>query len=125
MVSVMSGAREVKQALTSSEGMGSRGEVDDFMVESILESSAMVMGEKVEIRWSGDKGNVGFEAGIVAEEIASWLWMFSILELKNDMRLSHFSGVKEDEILSWGLRSLFMVQNKVRGFEDPEWMMPE
>ena len=28
MVSVMSGAIEVKQSLTSSEGMGSRGEVD-------------------------------------------------------------------------------------------------
>ena len=60
-----------------------------------------------------------------AEEVASWLWMFSILELKNDMRLLHFSGVNEDEMLSWGLRSLFMVENRVRGLEDPEWMMPE
>ena len=99
MVSVMSGAREMKQALTSSEIMRSRREVDDFMVESILERSAVVMGEKVETRWSEDKGSVGSETGVVAEEIASWLWMFSILELKNDMRLSHFSGVKEDKFV--------------------------
>ena len=55
-----------------------------------------------------------------AEEVASWLWMFSILELKNEMRLLHFSGVNEDEMLSGGLRSLFMVENRVRGLEDPE-----
>ena len=55
MVSVMSGAREVKQALTSSEGMGSRGEVEDFMVEGILERSSVVIGEKVESRWSEKK----------------------------------------------------------------------
>ena len=48
MISVMSGPREVKQALTSSEGVGSRGEVDVFMVESNLERSTVVMGEKVE-----------------------------------------------------------------------------
>ena len=55
-----------------------------------------------------------------AEEVASWLWMFSILELKNEMRLLHFSGVNEDEMLSVGLRSLFMVENRVRGLVDPE-----
>ena len=101
MVSVISGAREVKQALTSSEGMGSRGEVDDFMVEIILERSAVVIGEKVESRWSEDEGGVGSGTGVEAEEVASWLWMFSILELKNEMRLLHFSGVNEDEMLSW------------------------
>ena len=120
MVSVMSGAREVKQALTSSKGMGSRGEVDDFMVESILERSAVVIGEKVESQWSAGKGDVGSGTGVEAEEVANWLWMFSILELKNDMRLLHFSGVNEDEMLSWGLRSLFMVENRVHGLEDPE-----
>ena len=44
-----------------------------------------------------------------AEEVASWLWMFSILEWKNEMRLLHFTGVNEDEMLSGGLRSLFMM----------------
>ena len=73
MVSVMSGAREVKQALTSSEGMGSRREVDDFMVESILERSAVVIGEKVESQWSEDEGGVGSGTGVEAEEVASWL----------------------------------------------------
>ena len=53
-------------------------------------------------------------------EVASWLWMFCILRLKNDMRVLHFSGVNEDEMLLWGLRSLFMVENRVRGLEDPE-----
>ena len=77
MVSVMSGARA--GALTSSEGMGSRGEVDDFMVER----SAVVMGEKMESRWSGDEGSGGFESGVVAEKVASWLWMIAILEWKN------------------------------------------
>ena len=41
IVPVMSGAREVKQALTSLEGMVSRGEVEDFMVERILERSVL------------------------------------------------------------------------------------
>ena len=71
MGSVMSGAREVKQALTSSEGMGSRGEVEDFMVEGILERSAVVMGEKMESRWSGVEGSGGSESRLVAEEVAS------------------------------------------------------
>ena len=120
MVSVMSGAREVKQALTSSEGMEYRGEVEDFMVGSILERSAVVMGGKMESQWSGVEGSGASESWLVAEEVASWLWMFSILELKNEMRLLHFSGVNEDEMLSGGLRSLFMVENRVRGLEDPE-----
>ena len=101
MVSVMSGVREVKQALTSTEGMGSRGEVEDFMVESILERSAVVMGEKMESRWSGVEGSGGSKSRLVAEEVASWLWMISILEWKNYRKLLHFSGVNEDEMLSW------------------------
>ena len=120
MMSVMSGAREEKQVLTRSEGMGSRGEVEDFMVESILERSAVVMGEKRESRWSGGGGSAGSESGVMAEEVASWLWMLCILEVKNDKNVLHFSGVNEDEMLSWGLRSLFMVENRVRGLEDPE-----
>ncbi len=48
MMSLMSGIREVEQALTRTEGMGSRGEEDDFMVASILERSAVDMGERVE-----------------------------------------------------------------------------
>ena len=116
MVSVMSGAREVKQALTSSEGMGSRGEVEDFMVESILERSAVVMGEKMESRWSGVEGSGGSESRLVAEEVARWLWMISFLEWKNYRKLLHFSGVN----VSWGLRSLFMVEKRVHGLEYPE-----
>ena len=57
--------------MTSSEGMGSRGEVEDFMVESILERSAVVMGEKMESRWSGVEGSGGSESRLVAEEVAS------------------------------------------------------
>jgi hypothetical protein len=34
-----------------------RGEVEDFMVGSILERSAVVMGEKMESRWSGVEGS--------------------------------------------------------------------
>ena len=30
------------------------------------------------------------------------------------MSLLHFSGVNEDEMLSWGLRSLFVVENRVK-----------
>lgn len=46
MISVMSGARGVRQAFTRSDGMGSRGELHDFMVERISERSAVVMGVK-------------------------------------------------------------------------------
>ena len=113
MVSVMSGAREVKQALKSSEGMGSRGEVEDFMLESISESSVVFMGEKMDSRWSGVEGSGGSESRLVAEVLASWFWMISILEWKIDRKLLHFSGVNEDEMLSWGLRSLFMVEKRV------------
>ena len=101
MMSVMSGVREVKQALTSTEGMGSRGEVEDFMVESIFERSSVVLGEKMESRWSGVEGSGGSESRLVEEEVASWLWMISILEWKNYRKLLHFSGVNEDEMLSW------------------------
>ena len=73
MVSVMSGAREVKQALTVSEDMASRGEVEDFMVGSILERSAVVMGGKMESQWSGVEGSGASESWLVAEEVASWL----------------------------------------------------
>ena len=50
MMSVMSGAREVEQALTRSEGRGSRGEVEDLREEIVLERSAEVMGERTESR---------------------------------------------------------------------------
>ena len=48
MMSVMSGAREVEQVLTRSEGRGSKGEVEDFREEMVLERSAVVMGVKAE-----------------------------------------------------------------------------
>jgi hypothetical protein len=79
-------------------GMGSRGEEDDFMVEGILERSAVVMGEKMESWWSGDERSGGSESGLVAEEVASWLGMIYMLEWKNYRKLLHFSGVNEDEM---------------------------
>ena len=54
-----------------------------------------VISEKVESRWPGDERGLGSGTGVEAEEVASWLWMFSILELKNDIRLLHFSEVNE------------------------------
>lgn len=42
MVSVISGVREVRQALTRAEGIGSRGQVDNFMVESNSEGKWVV-----------------------------------------------------------------------------------
>ena len=45
--------------------------------------------------------------------------MISILEWKIDRKLLHFPGVNEDEMLSWGLRSLFMVEKRVCRLEDP------
>lgn len=51
--------------------------------------------------------------------------MFSILEWKNYKKLLHLSGVKECGILSIGFRNLLMVENRVRRFEDPEWMILE
>ena len=100
--------------------MGSRGQVEDLMPVSISERSDVVMGEKWERRWSVGGGGAGSGSGLMAEEVASWLWMFSILEWKKDRKLLHFSGVNEGEILSTGLRSLFMVENRVRGLEDSE-----
>ena len=52
------------------------------MVEGILEMSAVVMGEKIESWWSGVGGSGGSESRLVAEEVASLLWMISILEWK-------------------------------------------
>ena len=60
------------------------------------------------------------EVEVLEVEVASLLWMISILEWKNDRKLLHFSGVNEGEMLSWGLRSLFMVEKRVRRLEDPE-----
>ena len=51
-----------------------------------MERSAVVMGEKMESRWSGHEGSGGSESDVVAEEVASWLWMISILEWKNDRK---------------------------------------
>ena len=64
------------------------------------------MGEKMESWRSGDEESGGSEwrSGVVAEEVASWLWMLSIFEYLR--KLLHFR-VNEDEMLSWGLRSLF------------------
>ena len=48
MISVMSWPRGVRQDLTRAEGMGSSGQVDYFMQESISERSGVVMGEERE-----------------------------------------------------------------------------
>jgi len=71
MISVMSGATEERQAVTRVEGMGSRGQVEDLMPESILERSDVVMGEKRERQWSVGGGGAGSGSGVMAEEVAS------------------------------------------------------
>ena len=45
-MSVMSGVRFWRQALTRVEGMGSKGQEESLMPDSILERSDAVMGEK-------------------------------------------------------------------------------
>ena len=57
--------------------MGPRGELEDFMVESIFKRSAVVMGEKMESWWSEVEGSGVSESRLVVEEVASWLWMIS------------------------------------------------
>ena len=57
------------------------------------------------------------EVEVLEVEVASLLWMISILEWKNDRKLLHFSGLNEDEMFSWGL---IMVEKRVRGLEDTE-----
>lgn len=84
MASVMSGVTEVRQALTRTEGMGSREQVDDFMVESKSERSVVVMGEK---RAGGRpvgtcRGSAGSELGVMAEEGVNRLWAFSIFGME-------------------------------------------
>lgn len=71
MMLVMSGTRGVEQAMTRFDGMGSRGEVDGFMVVSILVRSAVVMGEKCVRGWIEGGASGGSGTGVVAEEDAS------------------------------------------------------
>lgn len=80
MVSVMSGVTEVRQALT--EGMGSRGQVEDFMVESKSERSVVVMGEKRAGGRPVGRGSAGSELGVMAELGVRRLWLFLILGME-------------------------------------------
>ena len=62
-MSVMSGVRLGRQALTRVEGMGSKGQVEGLMPDSILERSDFVMGEKEEKHWSARRGCEGSRSG--------------------------------------------------------------
>lgn len=72
-MSVMSGVRLGRQALTRTEGMGSRGQEESLMPVSILVRSDGVMGEKVEKPWSAGRGSESSGSGEVGEEVVSWL----------------------------------------------------
>ena len=79
-MSVMSGVRFWRQALTRVEGMGSKGQEESLMPDSILERSDAVMGEKEEKLWSAGRGSESSGSEGVGEEVVSWLCMFSIFE---------------------------------------------
>lgn len=84
MISVMSGASGGRRVLTRMVGMGSRGQVEDLMPESSSERSDVVMGEKRERQWSVGGGDAVSGMGVLAEEVASWLWMLSIFGIRVD-----------------------------------------
>ena len=48
--------------------------------------------------------------------------MVSIFVWKYERNDWHFSVVKDEEVLSWGLRSEFIVENRALGLLEPEWM---
>ena len=54
------------------------------------------------------------------EEAASWLCIVMILSLKKDRNELHLVVVKEEEMVSMGLRSLLMVENSVLGLLEPD-----
>ena len=56
MMLVMRGESEGRQALTREEGMGSRAQVEVFMLETIKERSVSVTGLKDESEWLGGRG---------------------------------------------------------------------
>ena len=72
-MSVMSGVRLGRQALTRTEGMGSRGQEENLMPVIILVRSDGVMGEKEEKPWSAGRGSESSGSGEVGEEVVSWL----------------------------------------------------
>lgn len=61
--------------------------MEDLIPESSSERAVVVMGEKRERQWSVGGGDAGSGTGVLAEEVASWLWMLLILEWKNDRML--------------------------------------
>ena len=60
--------------------MGSKGQLESLIPNSILERSAGVMGKKEEKLWSARRGCESSRSGEVGEEVVSWLCMFKIFE---------------------------------------------
>lgn len=126
MMVVMSGESEGRQSLTREEGIGSRAQVVGFMPETREKRSDSVMGVKDERGWSGGGGSVGWNpGGEEGAEAVSSVWMWSILDWKNDRKELQVLVVKELLMVSMGLSSLFMVEKSVRGLLEPVWMMEE
>ena len=48
--------------------------------------------------------------------------MVSIFVWKNERNDWHFSEVNDEEVLSCGLSSEFIVENRALGLLEPEWM---
>ena len=69
MTAMMRGVRGVRQSLMSLDGMGSRGEVEKVVVESILKSSNEVMGEKLDSWTADDEESEGSGSGVVVVEL--------------------------------------------------------
>lgn len=119
MMSVMRGASSGRQSFTNLVGMGSRVEVV-FLIPSMSEGSTA--GEMRE-KWESGLMVGGGEAGEAVQELGEvdrLLWMVAIFAWKNERKASHLSVVKESGVVLWGLRSLFTVEKRVMGLEEPE-----
>ena len=105
-----------RQALTREEGMGSRAEVEDFMLATVEDRSESVIGLKDVRGWLGGRGGLISRSGREVGDVAvSWLCIVSILVWKNDINELHLLVVNELEMVSMGLRSLLIVENSVLG----------
>lgn len=56
---VMRGESEGRQTLVRNVGIGSSGEVEDFMLEITVDTSVSVIGENEEREWDGGEGGGG------------------------------------------------------------------
>lgn len=117
IIFVMSGERVVRQALMWFVGRGSREQVEDFMPATADSRSDGVMFVNEEKLWVG---GVGVSCSGPGGGVASWLWIFFILSWKKVRKLLHFSAVKVCEMVSMGLRSLFIVENSALGLPLPD-----